>query len=457
MDFNALDQKFKDTLGKLEVPYDESSWQTLSNKLDDFHSLEREQSSDALLRSRLSFVEPAYDASSWALLSDKLDLERRRRTRMIWMKCAEAAVFLLLIANISNFFGEQEAPLRRYKYNAPLQADNSTPLKQGIRSGARTSNFMSGSASLALSSLASLAGLANDVNPYSQISATYSAGDSAKNIFVGVVDSIADLLSPDHFYNVKGTVAFDKLLPLPLKPALLMAHNAAPLAPISGLTQTHRQQSPWYAASFIAFNRDNIQPNANGKVDRNTGGGFIVGIRKKKWGLETGFAYASKSYTPVKKIEIYDGSAGSGYFGSYAAEVSAELVSIPVKVTRKLAAVGKSTVHAVAGVAANVAVQKEYRYKTVYYPGLQPQPGPSTPTNKPVYQRIADGVLENGALSDNAYVTGEFALRLERPLGKRYVAFVEPGFRSSLSNEGFGPGDTKVSGFSLQAGIMGAL
>ncbi|MEO6759616.1 MAG: hypothetical protein ABIO24_09195, partial [Saprospiraceae bacterium] len=185
------------------------------------------------------------------------------------------------------------------------------------------------------------------------------------------------------------------------------------------------------------------------------GGGLLVGYRPGKWGVEAGLAFSQKQYTPHKQVEIYGGSLNQGYYGSYADRVDADIVSVPVKVTRRVARFGKTSVHAEAGMTASVAIDKTYRYKKTYYPGTQPSGQPTL--TKPTLRQDGQGVLEGGQFADNGYVTADLGFRIEHSVGKRLVAFVEPTYQFNVSGQGIGPKPAKINTIGIHAGVMASL
>jgi hypothetical protein len=153
----------------------------------------------------------------------------------------------------------------------------------------------------------------------------------------------------------------------------------------------------------------------------------------------------------------YENNPFTGISYYYADEVDADLVTVPVKATRRIGKMGKTTAHAVAGLTANFAANKRYGYKTVHYPPPVPVPTPGGPVSPNSVIPEGKGIFEKGGLVQNAYATADLGLRVERPLGSsRYTAFVEPMYRQSLGG-GLGPHAARISTFSLQAGVMASL
>ncbi|MBK9335198.1 MAG: hypothetical protein IPM98_00900 [Lewinellaceae bacterium] len=155
-------------------------------------------------------------------------------------------------------------------------------------------------------------------------------------------------------------------------------------------------------------------------------------------------------------MKIYSGNITDGYYGSNLAEVDADLVTLPLKASRRIARFGKTTAHAVAGATAHLATQKNYDYGTFYFPPntLPPNFLPD-PNQAPQLRKPGQGIFEKGTLSSNLYATADVGIRIERPVGGgRYAAFVEPTYRQSLSGKGIGPKGEPINTLSIQAGVL---
>jgi hypothetical protein len=136
--------------------------------------------------------------------------------------------------------------------------------------------------------------------------------------------------------------------------------------------------------------------------------------------------------------------------------VEADIVAVPVKITRRIAQFGQTTAHATAGVTTNFAVNKNYEYGSVFYPGQAPS-GNLAPSQQPKLKQNGQGVLENGSLKGNVYASADIGVRIEQPIGRRIAAFVEPGYRMALGNKGIGPNPAKINTLSVQAGVLATL
>jgi hypothetical protein len=133
------------------------------------------------------------------------------------------------------------------------------------------------------------------------------------------------------------------------------------------------------------------------------------------------------------------------------------MVSIPIKLTHRIAQFGQMTAQAVAGVSTHVALDKNYQYQSVYYPGQAPPSANPDPNQQPQLRQKGVGLLENGSLRGNVYASADAGVRLEYPVNRRFVAFVEPLYRHAIGGKGVGPQPARINTLSVQAGVMATL
>jgi hypothetical protein len=181
--------------------------------------------------------------------------------------------------------------------------------------------------------------------------------------------------------------------------------------------------------------------------------GLGAGHRWKKWGLETGLQYARRQYQPAGSVTLFDGNIPNVYYGANLRTVSADLLSIPLRATRLAWRSGKLEIHAVAGAAAHLALQKSYEYETLVFTGQPPSGLPVIgPDQEAQLRPKAQGLLQGGRLQENAYITLDFGLRLQYPVSSEYVFFVEPAMRRALG-QGIGPKPGKLHTAAFNLGI----
>lgn len=456
MDLNNFDKKLKSSLENLEAPFDGASWSALESKLNATFSEEQPapvEPVDLTVKKAFERMEIPYQSGHWHLLSARMDrllLVRRLRQS----KIAEVAIFLLLLINIEGFLGGigeviKVKPAVQPAANVPMAASEKPARVKKSRVNASASTEQTPANSLAMEVVQLISSAFGNT--------AENALTSPENQSVAIDDLNGSYLDSKQFYNQSGITQFNTFPKIPASKHQPMAWNPA-LPEINHVpTKTHRAGSGFYLGSFAAVDQHFVSTASYATQQKGFGGGLKVGRKMGKWGIETGVAYHSIAYTPEKNVQVYSGNPVDGFYGSYANQVDADVLNIPVKVTRRLAQSRKTSVHATAGIAANIATQKRFSQKSIFFPpssqsgGNQPDPGLN-----PIPGKRNDGAFEGGSLAGNTYVAAELGLRVERSLGKKYTAFVEPSYRHSVG-KGFGPKREKINTFSLQAGVMAAL
>lgn len=456
MKHTTFDAQIKSTLEQMETPYEPASWDLLRQKMDQTFIEEHPEAVgevDKAVFHKLQNLEMAFQPSHWDMLATKMTntLQLRRR---IWIsKIAEVAIFLLLLLNMDGLIhmsgSERMRPSTRPKSNRPQVDIPTKNLKHHAYAtiAGQSSETPDLAENVLLIEPVELSGEAiNDLL------------ESRSSVFSDLVSAHPEIASsvlmndvPVQYVN--GFAIFTSL-PIPKTPlAKFTGMFKTPIFPVKNL-----RTNKMYAATFVTFNHNMIHSEGDSRTANGYGGGIAVGYRNGKWGVEAGLAYTQTNYNPKKDIKIYASNPQSGYVGTYAHQVDADLFSIPVKATRKLGQTRQVSMYAVAGVTANVTVQKSYRYKTVEYataPSTQPVVDPQS---RPQFTQQGNGLLEkNGKLPGNFYATADAGLRFERPVGKRLTAFVEPTYHQSLSNSGIGPKSNRINTLALNAGIIASL
>lgn len=447
-----FDTSVKNALDRLEAPYDPASWAALERRMDAAYIEENPAPVDPVDKAvyhKLQQLEAPYQPDHWNLLAGRLAELRRLRLRLWAAKASEIVIILLLLVNLQGSWVEKSAvPPAKPRHDGPVAAHQKNATGRDVdaphRAKGRTSDSFSADSG---ESFAPAWAAAAPLDPFLTLN----------NMAAPPEFSPAPDFVPSGPGALPGPLAAVQPMPVAFSPfAFVPARH--PLPGNMFVPPPKARTGRLYWAAYAAADQNNVRSAGDFQQAKGYSMGYALGYRRGKWGVETGIAYVQKHYEPKKKIEIYSGDVSNGYFGSYLGEVEADMVSVPLKVTRRVARMGRTTAHAVAGLTANVAVQKSYRYKTIRYPGSTPSSqGPNALAAQPQLRENGRGVLENGRLSENAYVSADLGLRLERPIAGRWTAFVEPTFRQSLSARGLGPDPARINTFSFQAGVMASL
>lgn len=456
MNNKDLDQKLKAALDNLEVPFDASAWAAFEQRLNAPFAEEQPVAVDAVDKAvfrTLERLEAPYQPAHWDLLANRMTHAARTRRRVWITKLSEAAIFLLLLVNLDGFFGggsseprQPETPQKPATKH--LQAQAPAPgrhLNEAPVAGLNSENPLSGDVEswgvdAADPLLSTIGQNLNDIAVSNQ--SGHPAVSNAELLMPSVPEewsALADLM----------------IIPVQLPGASVERVNASPYAASTVIVKAPKQQR-LYAATFVQYDRNFVNSEGYSTQSNGYGGGVAIGYRIGKWGMETGLSYNRRQYQPKKEIEIYDGNTVNGFYGSFAKNVDAKIVSVPVKITRRIAQFGQTTAHATAGVTTNIVLNKNYEYGSIFYPGQAPS-GNISPDQQPKLQQTGKGVLEKGSLRGNAYASAEVGVRVEQPIGRHIAAFVEPSYRMALGKKGIGPNPGKINTFTVQAGVMATL
>lgn len=456
MNDKTFDKRIKDVLEHLEAPYDAGSWAALEQRLNAPFAEEHPASVDAVDKAvfrTLERLEMPYQPAHWDALANRMTYHARLRRRVWITKLSEAAIFLLLLLNLDGFFGiETSSPIQRAPQQQQPPANNrlqaEAPVPRGHYGGSSGSGFedavLKGGENLTDISLSPPQNAAYQV--FEETIALSRDGQS--NIFLP--DNLLETAA-GHWVSLADVMALPILSGQPVERV-----NVNPYADARVQLKAPKQHR-FYAATFANLDKNYVRSEDYSHASNGYGGGMAIGYRIGKWGVEAGLSYNRKQYQPKKEIEIYGGSTVNGFHGSFAKTVDADMVSVPVKITRRIAQFGQMSAHAVAGVTTNIALDKSYQYGTTFYPGQGPPSTIPDPGQQPQLRKTGNGLLENGSFDGNVYATADAGVRLEHPVGRHFVAFVEPAYRHALGEKGVGPKPARINTFSVQAGVLATL
>jgi hypothetical protein len=476
LDFDA---RLKSALENLEVPYEPSTWAALEQRLP---KPAAPDAVDKAVFSALENLEAPYQTQHWEMLAQRMAQRADNRRRLWWYKLAEAAVFLLLLLNLDGLLGTGKAA--RPQPAAPPPSDQPIAGKSARqhRSAAVAPSAAARTEQAPASAQMPGAAVFHPQNP--QPDGHAPAAKSTDNQLFGEKSGFsltfgvpaepqpaplaqaAGAASPDAAADAALPPAFAGLSALPGVPhsLLFLEKNTAthPVQPIVAQVASLPEKAPkprrFYASTLASWEKNRVKTQgADLQITPGYGGGLAAGYRKGKWGAELGVAYSRREFSPRKEVKIVSGNINKGYYGAYVREVSADMVTVPVRATRRIARTGRLSAHVVAGLTANVATEKTYQNKTVFYPGFQPQPGTDPLPQPTALAQTGEGLLEGGSLAGNNYLSATAGLRLEHPISKRHTVFVEGTYNPALTRRGIGPKPAQINTLALSAGVMAGI
>jgi hypothetical protein len=188
------------------------------------------------------------------------------------------------------------------------------------------------------------------------------------------------------------------------------------------------------------------------------GGGLLLGIElSRRWELELGAAYAARQY-PVGIIYI-EGSLGTGLQGNELQATELNIINLPLHLRYNFFYRSNWRAYALAGAAMQVVFQSNYyaaqvpafEYRPIIMP-IEPAPG----DENIIAQLRREGVawFEGGSFQENAYLSANLGLGVERYVGTRWSVFAQPTLQYSLHyyNDGLGPNKDLINSLSLWFG-----
>lgn len=451
MDDKTFDYSLKAVLDNLEPAYEPASWTALQTRMD--AALVEEQPAavdtvDKAVFHTLERLEVPYQAAHWQLFATKMQVQTSRIARLRLAKLAECTLLLLFLWNFPAFFGPNavEGPQKPvFPADVPVAQAGGAGTESRLPLTSDNTSFSGGQSIYASAIAHTLA--SNPAIPFIG-STDYRKANSTLDILVEL--------------RTIGAGAKPMIASVDLIPSDVLAGFSVPerqlLMPVIPTNQANRP-GPFYLAASANLDQNRVLVHGMRRNSVGYGGTISAGYRKEKWGVEAGLGYVQKNYTPKREVEIYSGNIASGYYGSTLTDVHTDMVTVPVKVTRRIARFGNTTAHATAGLTANFTTQKTYDYGTVYYaPDALPPNFLPDPSQSPQLRQSGRGILEKGKLNDNFYASLDAGIRIEHPIaGKRYTAFIEPAYRQSISGKGIGPKREPINTFSIQAGVVAFL
>lgn len=447
-----FDRQLKQVLDNLETPYEPGTWALLERRLDALIIEEQPAPVDVVDKAvyhTLERLEVPFQPGHWDLLAQRMQQQALRIRRIRLAKVAEAAILLFFLSNLHWFPGSEQLPGRR---NAPLPPKPDVPVASATPYAPKSRLKMEAAASPGLANVEGVDALPSAPAAHNLIDLLDPAYRQAQNVgeLINALQAAADKAN----HPVAALEPVDPILPFAALVDLDIPTRQTALRNVP--VRRFQDKKPAYVATFASADQHFVLINGSRRPAAGYGAGVALGTRKGKWGVETGLLYSHNAYEPHKKVEIYKGNLPSGYYGSTLTNAQMEMLSVPVKASRELARMGKTTARAVAGATAHFAVQKTYDYGTLYF--NDPPPSNQSAGN-PKLRQSGRGVLEEGGkLAGNVYASVDAGIRLERPLGNgRYTAFIEPVYRQSLTRKGVGPNREPVNTLSLQAGVMAFL
>ncbi len=496
----SFDELVAGKLARVQGAMNEDSWDRFEEAMTAAtESPNPENTFDAIIANQLKFNYPLYNYQHWLLLKEKLDYIAFVTNRILTYKTGELAALLLLLF----VYGEYSPSLSNTQ---PLEAPNDIVLQEEAKPALSDSDELKMDNKAVIAEVASnkaeSPAVMNDnaketgiaVEPiYNENSPAISSNAYGIHLSDELIKAEHDnfttlnLLHKDeeklHKPASANIESFDKSIEhaIDVERHLLdtLSGIASPMERLlanverpdaSALLVPHepRRTVSISMVGALEYNRiitNEIRKYKLGAFDRyepGYGGGFLLDIKWKRWGMQTGALYSAKTIRPQQVT--YLGGFRDGYPGELLEEYDYNTINIPLNVTYEILKGEKWRLYA--GMGASLQFVYEANYFVVLdlsnaggFGVLNNSNGIiSTTTTKSRLDEIdfPSGVFQNGSLRESGFISGNLSIGLERRiLEDRWSVFVQPTYHHGLIyfNEGLGPFRDKIRTMSILAGI----
>jgi len=197
---------------------------------------------------------------------------------------------------------------------------------------------------------------------------------------------------------------------------------------------------------------------------RGYGMGFTIAFGLGNWEVETGAIYAAKNYKPKSIPEVL-GDFQNGYIENRLKDIELAIIQVPLNVRYNFDKLPDWNFYAMAGTSLNVAVQATYYWDAEY--SSRPQPGSSQSPQEIINEestynnkkRFSNGWFEGGTFLENRYYTANLGLGMERQLTSKWSVFAQSSYHHTLTGTGLGLGPNKdrLNTISVSVGARATL
>jgi hypothetical protein len=459
MSENKFDKVIAEHLKEVEMPYEPASWDALQAKLDQLPPATPPDAGpnafDQRMRAMLEEVDMPYQPMHWDKMAQQLDHSAVVRRVRAWKMAEIAAVFLLAI-NLQVILDNGT----RW-FHMPRPQETTPEAAPDMASSSRQKGNRTIASGLYVPALLPTASLAQNASALTTHTTLYNAHNASQAVHAATITTPAETVNLPGSINQALVDANGQPLPKGLRPLTLLAalgldhiEQLQPKSPAMAALLTPQpkkavKKSSAYLMAYGGADQQSYTGKSGYSTKYNTvNGGIRAGKRNGKWGMEAGIEFAPVAFAPEDDVIGFYKQNGRVLATKYD-RVRANMVSVPARLTRQIVRVGRTSVHAVAGLTAHFAANKSYEFRDeelVSSPSSLSNDQPTLPQSK--------GIFENGTLYGNSYLTTDASVRVEHRLNRRMAAYVEPQYRRHANGRGVGPNASKNNAIGVQAGVI---
>ena len=436
----AFDDLIKTRIGGYEAPYEPESWNELQKQLEQIRL--RETQFDADAAQQIDAAARRIPAADWDALNALMRYRKRLRLHLYAAKTLEAAALLILLF-----------PWLHTHTDAPRHAPSAPP---GIQGPVASRSPHRSALAPSLTDLAPTDPTFTDLAPL-----TPSRPDTLRLVSMHPSDASALFKAPTTLAELPDApptypgapLAFGRLNTLQPHPFATSAPGRP--TPVRPINSPNKPAQLHYVGATLSAATQQFQTSGQRVSTPTHTAGAIFGAKKGAWGIESGLQYAERRYEFNGPLEVFQAQSGRPFLAWQMSDVTLGSVSVPLRVSRRIARLGAVEARIGAGLAVHANIQKDYQYRIVSLPAPPQGAGPIQTVNEK--RHIGAGILEQGGrLRNNVFVSAEAALRIETAIGANSASkiFVEPSWMAGLHSASLGPESGRLSGLAVQIGVV---
>ncbi len=427
------------------------------------HLLETDEHQfDENVRETIEQYEPRFNASTWPVLEDKLVIEERTRRHLVYAKILEIAAILIALLTFYNFFPTLRTTIAHTK-NAPVTIRPDHAMSAPVA----TAEIIASPQHQAADVLSDVHQSASQINAHARSPVIPSVTEdgsmavavpspltqtrpwvSVAPIFAGltplpVADRIAAVVhpasggSPESSGRQRGRLSLQPMNGLLAAAGmpLMAAVDIVPVLPRHSKTRFGMMAAADVNTLYIPEENFYSQGRAIHFSEKEiVAGGYTAGATllfdKKKFLVETGLIYSSKSFQPDRNLFI--GSSQDPHSLDFE-NITLNVISVPCYLHLKVDGKGLWRVYATGGLSLNVIANAHYDlFAQNDFAASAAPADPLQLQNQREVKRVREHMLDGAKFSSKGYLTASTGVGVEHFLNANMSLFVEPMYHYQI-------------------------
>lgn len=441
---DQFDKIIQEKLSDLEAPHSAPDWDRMEELLD-------EEEFDRVAANKLRRVEPSYDPGSWDLMARRIDEAFSFRHWLHRNHVPELALMILLGFTLIQYFSTPQPPPagENERVAAPAREigrGNPPAVEKNSRAVAPSAWEVFQAPEISTPQPPPAGEIGRGIPPAppqaSVIPQTLVAPQAA------IAAAAPSLLQPAFFPEGK----IPNLEPL---------SQGSALAGIEAFKAIVRKPARMYLSLYSGSDYTLVHTPADevfGTTDywEDTvayAAGLSFTLEGRKWSLLTGLNYSQVAYSPAVPVQMY------GTFDYLVIEsfegIQYQFLNIPLQLRRGFLPTRSGwDVYLLAGMEANLVLDSRYQIsREVIESSRSMEPEPNAAELSLLSEKtFPKGLLNNGNLGDNAYLSFSGGFGIERKIGDRLQVFAESAYSRPFFGHHIGPNMDQIHRVSVRIG-----